>query len=49
MRKISLLVIILTTFASAQLRVGLDFGGGVKQNFLGIMDIEQNRDRKSVV
>jgi hypothetical protein len=42
MRKISLLVIILTTFASAQLRVGLDFGGGVKQNFLGIMDIEQN-------
>ena len=42
MRKISLLVIILTTFASAQLRVGLDFGGGVKQNFLGIMEIEQN-------
>ena len=42
MRKISLLVIILTTFASAQLRVGLDFGGGVKQSFLGIMDIEQN-------
>ena len=42
MKKISLLLISITTIASAQLRVGLDFGGGVKQNFLGIMDIEQN-------
>ena len=42
MRKISLLVITITTFASAQLRVGLDFGGGVKTSFLGLMDVEQN-------
>ena len=42
MKKISLLLISITTIASAQLRVGLDFGGGVKQNFLGIMEIEQN-------
>ena len=42
MKKVSLLVITLTTLASAQLRVGLDFGGGVKQNLLGIMEIEQN-------
>ena len=42
MKKISLLLITITTIASAQLRVGLDFGGGVKQNFLGIMEIEQN-------
>ena len=40
MKKVSLLVITLTTLASAQLRVGLDFGGGIKQNFL-IMEIEQ--------
>ena len=38
MKKISLLLISITTIASAQLRVGLDFGGGVKQNFLGIME-----------
>ena len=42
MKKISLLLISITTIASSQLRVGLDFGGGVKQNFLGIMEIEQN-------
>ena len=42
MKKISLLLITITTIASAQLRVGLDFGGGVKQNFLGIIEIEQN-------
>ena len=42
MKKISLLLISITTIASAQLRGGLDFGGGVKQNFLGIMEIEQN-------
>jgi len=40
MKKISLLLISITTIASAQLRVGLDFGGGIKQNFL-IMEIEQ--------
>ena len=41
MKKISLLLITITTIASAQLRVGLDFDGGVKQNFLGIIEIEQ--------
>ena len=41
MRKISLLVITLTTFSYAQFRVGLDFGGGVKQSLLGLMTIEQ--------
>ena len=36
MKKISLLIITLTTFASAQLRVGLDLNGGIDYSIMGI-------------
>ena len=48
MKKISLLIITLTTFASAQLRVGIDLNGGLKGGggFEGIASVSLEQTSK---